>query len=59
MVVVVMHEPSEMFLGQGFVLVERADALEFESVDAARRLLELHASEPSYVTHDVRAQFAA
>ena len=54
-----MHEPSEMFLGQGFVLVERADALEFESVDAARRLLELHASEPSYVTHDVRAQFAA
>jgi hypothetical protein len=58
MVVVVAHEPSSLFLGEGFVLVDRAHALEFESVFAAQALLDRYASEPSFVAEDV-AQTAA
>jgi hypothetical protein len=58
MVVVVVHEPSSLFLGEGFVLVERAHALEFEDVRAAQTVLDRHASEPCFVAEDV-AQTAA
>jgi hypothetical protein len=58
MVVVVAHEPSSRFLGEGFVLVDRADALEFESVFAAQQFLDRYASEPVYVAADL-AQSAA
>jgi hypothetical protein len=58
MVVVVAHEPSSLFLGQGFVLVDRDVALEFEDVSSAQRLLARHASEPSFVIEAV-AQSAA
>lgn len=58
MVVVVVHEPSSLFLGEGFVLVDRAHALEFESVLVAQAILQRHASEPCFVAEDV-AQTAA
>ena len=58
MVVVVAHEPSSRYLGEGFVLVDRALALEFESVFAAQTFLERHASEPVFVAQDL-AQTAA
>jgi hypothetical protein len=58
MVVVVLHEPSSLFLGEGFALVDRAHALEFEDVFSAQQLLERHASEPCFVADDV-AQTAA
>jgi hypothetical protein len=58
MVVVVAHEPSSLFLGEGFVLVDRAHALEFENVCAAQSFLDRHASEPCFVAEDV-AQTAA
>jgi hypothetical protein len=58
MVVVVAHEPSSLFLGEGLVLVERAHALEFENVHAAQLFLDRHASEPCFVAEDV-AQTAA
>jgi hypothetical protein len=50
MAVIVAHEPSSLYLGEGFALVERADAIEFESAQMAQSLLDRHASEPSYVT---------
>jgi hypothetical protein len=58
MVVVVAHEPSSLFLGEGFALVDRAHALEFDDVFSAQRLLDRHASEPCFVAEDV-AQTAA
>jgi hypothetical protein len=58
MVVVVAHEPSSLFLGEGFVLVDRAHALEFEDVLAAQSFLDRYASEPCFVAEDV-AQTAA
>jgi hypothetical protein len=58
MVVVVAHEPSSRFLGEGFVLVDRAHALEFDDAVTAQRFLDRHASEPCFVTDDV-AQTAA
>ena len=59
MVVVVAHEPSSQYLGEGFTLVERAHAIEFESVSEAHALLERCASEPCFVTEAVAAQPAA
>ena len=59
MVVVVAHEPSALYLGEGFALVERADAIEFESAGEACALLERHASEPCFVTEAVAEQPAA
>jgi hypothetical protein len=58
MIVVVAHEPSSLFLGEGFLLVDRAYALEFEDVRTAQRVLDRHASEPCFVAEDV-AQNAA
>jgi hypothetical protein len=58
MVVVVGHEPSALFLGEGFVLVDRANALEFEDVRTAQVFLDRYASEPCFVAGDV-AQSAA
>jgi hypothetical protein len=58
MVVVVAHEPSSLFLGEGFFLVDRANALEFEDVRTAQVFLDRHASEPCFVAEDV-AQNAA
>ena len=58
MVVVVAHEPSSLFLGEGFVLVERAHALQFDDVFTAQTFLDRHASEPCFVAEDV-AQTAA
>jgi hypothetical protein len=58
MVVVVAHEPSSLFLGEGFVLVDRAHALEFEDVQTAQTLLDRHASEPCFVMEQA-AQSAA
>ena len=59
MVVVVAHEPSSLYLGQGFTLVERADAIEFENARAAVALLERFASEPCYVAELVANSSAA
>ena len=59
MVVVVAHEPSSLYLGEGFTLVERADALEFENARAAHALLDRHASEPCFVTEATAARPAA
>ena len=59
MVVVVAHEPSSQYLGEGLALVARADAIEFENTATAQRFLELHASEPCYVTEHAAAQPAA
>jgi len=59
MVVVVAHEPSAQYLGEGFTLVARADAIEFESASEAHALLERHASEPCFVTESVAEQPAA
>jgi hypothetical protein len=53
MVVVVVHEPSSLFLGQGFVLVGRADALEFDTVQSAANFLARYASEPCYEVADL------
>ena len=58
MVVVVAHEPSSLYLGEGLVLVDRAHALEFDDVSAAQSLLDRHASEPCFVAQDI-AQTAA
>jgi hypothetical protein len=58
MVVVVAHEPSSWYLGEGFVLVDRAHALEFHDVRTAQTFLDRHASEPCFVAEDV-AQSAA
>jgi hypothetical protein len=58
MVVVVSHEPSSLFLGEGFVLVERASALEFDDDVTAETFLARHASEPGFITEAV-AQSAA
>jgi hypothetical protein len=59
MVVVVAHEPSSLYLGEGFALVDRAHALEFESVGVAQTLLDRHASEPCFVVAEDVAQTAA
>ena len=58
MVVVVAHEPSARYLGEGFTLVERADAIEFETASQAHALLERFASEPCFVTEAVAASAA-
>ena len=58
MVVVVAHELSSLFLGEGFVLVDRAHALEFESVFVAQSFLDRYSCEPSFVADDI-AQTAA
>jgi len=58
MVVVVAHEPSAQYLGEGFALVERAAAIEFESASEAHALLERFASEPCFVTEHVAASAA-
>jgi hypothetical protein len=44
----VRHAPSGRFLGVALVLVDRAEAIRFESASAAERFLERHASEPCY-----------
>lgn len=59
MVVVVAHEPSALYLGEGFTLVARTDAIEFENARVAQALLERHASEPVFVTEPVTACSAA
>jgi hypothetical protein len=59
MVVVVAHEPSSLYLGEGFALVERAHAIEFEDERAVLALLERHASEPCFATELVVATSAA
>ena len=59
MVVVVVHEPSSLYLGEGFALVERADAITFEDACVAQTILERHASEPGFVSEQVAAQPAA
>ena len=59
MVVVVAHEPSAQYLGEGFTLVARADAIVFESASEAEALLDRYASEPCFVTEAVAAQPAA
>jgi len=58
MVVVIAHEPSSLYLGEGFVLVERDLALEFDDVFSAQSLLNRYASEPCFVAEDL-AQHAA
>lgn len=51
MAVIVAHEPSSLYLGEGFTLVERAHAIEFESANAAQTVLDRHAPErASFVT---------
>ena len=59
MVAVVAHELSSQYLGEGFVLVARDDAIEFESVAAAQELVERFAPEPAFVVERVSACSAA
>jgi hypothetical protein len=58
MVVVVVNEQSSLYLGEGFVLVDRAHAIEFEDVLSAQTFLDRYASEPCFVPEDL-AQTAA
>lgn len=53
MVVVIAHEPSDLFLGTGLVLVDRSNALEFEDVQTASAFLARYASEPCYAIEDI------
>ena len=55
MVVVIAHEPSASFLGEGFVLVDRANALVFENETTAAALLARHGSEPCYAIEELTA----
>jgi hypothetical protein len=59
--VVVFHEPTSKFLGAGLVLRGRDEAVSFENVDTAERLLARHASEPCFtvVTDDSEDRNAA
>ena len=59
MAVVILHEPSERFLGPGLGLVAAEHALAFEDVASAMQLLERHASEPCYVALDAALVSAA
>jgi hypothetical protein len=46
--VVVVHEPSALFLSSGLSLGERASALTFDDAEAAAVFLARHASEPCF-----------
>ena|GEM_PF-5430519 len=52
--VVIVHEPTSQYVGPGFTLCPRADALVFDDAEVAARLLARHASEPCFavVPHD-------
>ena len=55
MVVVIAHEPSASFLGEGFVLVDRANALVFDDAQTAASILARFASEPCYSIEELTA----
>ena len=57
--VTVRHVPTGRFLGLALVLVERADAITFESAEIAQRFLLLHASEPCYDVTPLAASVAS
>jgi hypothetical protein len=46
--VVVVHEPTEQFLGPGLSLGDRSEAVTFDDAQAAEVFLARHASEPTY-----------
>lgn len=48
----IVHEPTSLYVGPGFVLGARADAVAFEDEDTAARLLARHASEPCFSVVD-------
>jgi hypothetical protein len=53
MVVVINHEPSGSFVGEGFALVDRANALVFDDEPTAARLLARYAPEPGYAIEEL------
>lgn len=59
MVSVVVHEQSALFLGRGFVLVDRRRALEFEDAAAAQTFLDRHACEPGFAALPVARRSGA
>jgi hypothetical protein len=46
--VVVVHEPTSLFLTSGLSLGERAGAVTFDDAESAARFLARHASEPCF-----------
>jgi hypothetical protein len=44
-----VHTPSARYVGPGFLLVDRAAAIEFPTAADAQRIVDRHASEPLYV----------
>jgi hypothetical protein len=44
--IVVLHESTNLYFGEGLVLTELDDAVAFESLEAARRFLDVHGNEP-------------
>jgi hypothetical protein len=57
--VAVLHVSTGRFLGPTLVLVERDDAIAFESAEVAKRFLTWHACEPCYDVVTLSAPFAA
>jgi hypothetical protein len=55
MVVVIAHEQSASFLDEGFLLVDRANALVFDDAPTAAALLARYASEPCYAIEELTA----
>lgn len=51
----VTHEPSASFLGEGFVFVDRANALVFEDATTAATFLARFAPEPVYAIEELTA----
>jgi len=47
--VLLKHEPTSAYLGVGFVLTDRADALVLDDASTAAALLARHASLPGFV----------
>jgi hypothetical protein len=54
MVTVIVHVESALYLGSGFALVGRDDAIQFADALAAQALLKRHASEPCFVISSER-----
>jgi hypothetical protein len=57
--VAVLHVSTGRFLGPALVLVERDDAITFESAEVAEQFLVRHASEPCYDVVTLSAHLAA
>jgi len=58
--VVIVHEPTQRYIGAGFVLCEAPErAIRFTDERIAERVIARHASEPVYSTIALREALAA